>query len=105
MPRKEQPPDPSALERHQSENLNDLIAEQVMHALGEPGDLLKVLIRPLWGNCYRANVFVGADAASGRVANSFFLTTDDDGNILESIPQITRQHADPKGGAAGPFGS
>jgi hypothetical protein len=73
-----------------------------MHALGEPGDLLRVLIRPLWGNCYRANVFVGADAASGRVANSYFLTTDGEGNILESTPQITRQNADAESGSAGP---
>jgi hypothetical protein len=103
MPRKEQRPDPSDLGQHRSENLNDLIAEQVMHALGDPGDLLRVLIRPLWGNCYRANVFVGADAASARVANSFFLTTDGDGNILESTPQITRQNANPESGAAGPL--
>jgi hypothetical protein len=103
MPRKEQRPDPSALERHRSETVTDLIAEQVIHALGEPGDLLRVLIRPLWGNCYRANVFVGADAASARVASSYFLTTDGEGNILESTPQIVRQNAGPESGPAGPL--
>ncbi len=86
MPRKEQLPDPSALEQHRSENLNDLIAEQVLHALGAPGDLLKVQIRRLWENYYRVNVFVGVDAASARVANSFFLTADGDGNILNKAP-------------------
>ena len=36
------------------------------------------------------NVFVGKDATSGRIANSFFLTTDEEGKILASSPEIVR---------------
>jgi hypothetical protein len=38
------------------------------------------------------NVFVSADAGSTRVAQSYFLVTDEEGNILASTPKITRQY-------------
>jgi hypothetical protein len=60
--------------------------------LGAPGDLLQVQVRLLWADHYRVNVFVGLDAASARVANSFFLVADSDGNITASTPKITRQY-------------
>jgi hypothetical protein len=80
------------LEQCRRETLHALIEEQVMHALGKPGDLLKVQVRPLWKDHYRANVVVGTDAASARVAHSYFLVLDDDGKILASAPPITRQY-------------
>jgi hypothetical protein len=46
----------------------------------------------LWEDHYRVNVFVGVDAASAKVANSYFLVADIDGNILTSTPKITRQY-------------
>ena len=70
--------------------LNALVGEQVLHALGEPSDLLRVQVRPLWEDTYRVNVFVGVNAASARVANSYFVVTDGDGNVLESTPQVRR---------------
>jgi hypothetical protein len=82
----------AALERHKQEALNALIGEQVIHTLGEPASLLKVSVRPLWANVYRVNVFVGPDAVSARIANSFFLTVDGDGKIAASTPKITRQY-------------
>jgi hypothetical protein len=36
------------------------------------------------------NVFVGKSATSARIAESFFLTADDEGKILVSSPEITR---------------
>ena len=80
------------LEQHRRDTLNAFIGEQVIHTLGAPGELLKVQVRPLWGVYYRANVFVGADAASARVAHSYFLTVDANDNIIESNPKITRQY-------------
>ena len=56
----------------------------------EPGDLLRVQVRPLWEDNYRVNVLVGVNAASARVANSYFVVTDGDGNVLESTPQVRR---------------
>jgi hypothetical protein len=37
------------------------------------------------------NILVGLDAASVKVAHSYFLVADSDGNILASTPKITRQ--------------
>jgi hypothetical protein len=69
-----------------------VIARYVMAALGQPGDLHRVDVRRLWDNRFRVNVFVGGDAASARVANSYFLVADGSGNIIESRPEITRQY-------------
>jgi len=72
--------------------LNAVIAEQVLHGLGEPGHLFKVQVYPLWGQCYRVNVLVGPNAVEARVANSYFLLTDGDGNITQCSPKLTRQY-------------
>jgi hypothetical protein len=69
---------------------NDLIGEQVVHLLGTPEDLLKVQVRGVGGDRYRVNVFVGKDATSGRIAHSYFLTADGEGNILTSSPRVAR---------------
>jgi hypothetical protein len=90
-PQREQPKD---LEQHRREALNTLIGEQVIHLLGEPAGLLNVQVWPLWGNHYRVNVLVGTDAVSARVGNSYFVTADGNGNIVESTPKL--------GGPGGP---
>jgi hypothetical protein len=79
-------------EQHRRETLDALIAEQVLHALGKPGDLLKVQVRPLWEDYCRVNVWVGVDAVSARVAHSYFLVADGDGGVRASTPGITRQY-------------
>jgi hypothetical protein len=67
------------------------IGGHVLQALGQPGGLYQVDVRPLWEDHYRVNVLVGADAASARVAHSFFLVTGG-GKILASTPKITLQY-------------
>jgi hypothetical protein len=37
-------------------------------------------------------VLVGVDAASVRVAHSYFVVTDSDGNILPATPKITKEY-------------
>lgn len=71
--------------------LGALIAEQVLHRLGPPEDLRQVQVRPLWENYFRVNVLVGPDTASVKVAHSYFLKVDDDGNIVESVPVLGGQ--------------
>lgn len=78
------------LRRDMRDTVNVLIGEQVVHALGTPDDLLQVQVRRVGGDRYRVNVFVGKGVTSGRVANSFFLTADGEGNILTSSPEIVR---------------
>ena len=79
-------------EQSRREGREVLIGQQVIRALGEPSELLQVQVRELWERRYRLNVFVGPDAVAARVAHSFFLETDDNGNITESTPRITRQY-------------
>src|SRR4051794_10480027 len=71
------------------------IRQRVMLALGRPNDLCRVQVRELWEKRYRVNVYVGPDAVSARVAHSFFLETDDDGDIVASTPKIIRQYDRP----------
>jgi hypothetical protein len=81
---------PDDVGSHRREALSALVGEQVLHALGEPGDLLKVQARPLWEGRYRVNVFAGANAACARIAHSYFVVTDGEGNVLQASPAITR---------------
>jgi hypothetical protein len=73
------------------EKQSGLIVRQIVQTLGRPAALHRVEVRPLWEKHYRVNVFVGADATSTRIAHSFFLSTDEDGNIIASDPAIARK--------------
>jgi hypothetical protein len=85
----EQHPQRESREREQA---NAAIGNRVLHTLGQPGDLHRVQVRALWEDHYRVNVFVGPDAASAKVAHSYFLVTDADGNLLACTPKLTRQY-------------
>jgi len=92
MPTKEQGKHQAKLAKQTHEKRRGVLVGQLLQALGQPGTLYRVEVRHLWEDHYRANVFVGADAASTRVAHSFFLEVDEDGNIIASAPEITRQY-------------
>ena len=79
-------PDLDSQERKQFLNA---LGQQVMQTLGRPSDLQTVQVRRLWGDCYRVNVFVGADLFA-RIAHSYFLTIDGQGQILTSVPAVTK---------------
>jgi hypothetical protein len=68
------------------------LGQHVMRALGQPRDLYDVQVRELWEGHYRVNVLVGPDAASIKVAHSYFLVADGGGNVVASSPMITRQY-------------
>lgn len=74
------------------DTLHDFVKQQLVSSLGSPDDLLRVQVRPVGTDHYRANVFVGKDFNSGRIANSYFISTDSDGNILSSSPKIVRMY-------------
>ena len=78
--------------KEERERLKAAVGKRVMDTLGQPGNLHKVQVRWLWEDHYRLNVFVGPDAASAKVANSYFLVTDDEGNIIASTPTIRREY-------------
>ena len=83
---------PAGRDKQEREQLSALIGRHVLLALGQPGDLHRVQVRRLWEDHYRVNVVVGADAVSTRVAHSYFLVTDADGNVSTATPKITRQY-------------
>jgi hypothetical protein len=93
MPNKlqcEQPKD--KMKQEERETLDNLIREQVIHALGTPTDLRNVRVRKVWKDHYRVNVIVGVNAGSVRVANSYFLVIDSDGSLISTTPKITKQY-------------
>ncbi|OAI47133.1 hypothetical protein AYO44_10175 [Planctomycetaceae bacterium SCGC AG-212-F19] len=87
-------PDTEQREREHQERLA-VIGTHIMRALGKPDDLHRVQVRHLWGDHYRVNVFVGGDAATAKIAHSYFLVADSGGAISASTPAITRQYHAP----------
>lgn len=94
MPNKlqcEQPKE-DKLERDEGEKLANLIRVKVIHALGRPIDLRSVRVRQVWNHNYRVNVIGGVNAASVRVANSYFLVIDNDHRLIAATPKIVKQY-------------
>ena len=92
MPTTQQDQQQQAQERQEGQRLNAVIARRVMSTLGRPDDFQRVQVRPLWQDHYRVNVLVGVDAASVKVAHSYFLVAEGDGNITASTPPLSRQY-------------
>ncbi|MHB1422563.1 MAG: hypothetical protein ACYC3I_05080 [Gemmataceae bacterium] len=92
MPKKEQDKQQAEPAPRAREHQSSIIVTQLLEALGRPATLYRVDVRHLWEDHYRANVFVGADASSTRIAHSFFLATGADGNILASTPEIKKKY-------------
>lgn len=62
----------------------------VLTALGRPENFFRISAVCVWEDHYRVNVQTGADAASARIAHSFFVAVDERGKVVESNPQIAR---------------
>jgi hypothetical protein len=92
IPTKQQDERHSAPEVEETRPLDAVIGRHVMRTLGLPGGLQGVHVRRLWGDRYRVNVLVGADITSAKVAHSFFLVVDGEGNIVAAAPQIKKQY-------------
>ena len=74
------------------QELKDSVGEQVLRALGAPGDLLRLQVRHLWDQCYRVNVFVGLDASAARIAHSYFVLTNGEGSVIDSRPMLSKKY-------------
>jgi hypothetical protein len=79
-------------EQQTRETQNAAIGQQVIRALGTPDDLHDLQVRRLWEDRYRVNIFVGSNATTAKIANSYFVHADSDGQIVRSIPLITKQY-------------
>ena len=91
MPTNQQEKQHRDQEKQKRDELNATIRRHVIGTLGQQADLHKVQVRRLWENYYRVNILVGPDAASAKVAHSYFLKVDGDGKIIESTPNIQRR--------------
>jgi len=78
------PPDPDT-DRPSPEQC---VRSAVLAAFGRSPDLLRVIVRPLWQNHFRVNVFVGSDAASACIAHSYFVEVGTGGDILSANPRL-----------------
>jgi hypothetical protein len=85
-----QPVEHKETEQHKNERKTALVGRQVIHTLGRPDGLHELQVRRLWDDHFRVNIFIGADATSARIANSYFVKTDADGKIVRSFPNITK---------------
>jgi hypothetical protein len=83
---------PNKPDQAERNRMKKVIRELVLQALGTPGDLVRVEVHILWTDHYRVNVFVGVDVARARVAHSYFLVADGDGQISASTPKITKRY-------------
>lgn len=101
MPTNQQETPPGDLQTQERQQRSARVRGHVLHALGQSPALYRLEVRPLWEAHYRVNVFVGADAISARLAWSYFLVTDDAGNVLTATPALTRLPQGDRHGQAG----
>jgi len=78
------------LSKPEAVGVEAVIVEDVLYRLGEPENLHLVKVRQVYGDKYRVNVYVRADASSYKVAHSYFLEADAKGKVLASTPSISR---------------
>jgi hypothetical protein len=86
--RKPDQPD-EARHRQEGATRKARIVERIVKALGHSSRFRIVQVKPLWAYNYRVNVLIGADALSAKIAHSYFVETDLEGNIVESTPRIS----------------
>jgi hypothetical protein len=89
---KQQPERDLIEDKSDQQRITSLIEKWILDLLGEPANLHDVQVRLLWPDHYRVNVLVGPDAASIRIAHSFFLEANRDGDIVAATPSISRQY-------------
>ena len=92
MPTEQQDKPHADREKAKRQQLGAVIGKQVLQGLGQPGNLHSVQVRRVWENHYRVNVLIGVDAASTKVAHSYFLVADSEGKVVASTPEITRRY-------------
>jgi hypothetical protein len=81
-----------ASEQLDRQRLEAVVRGHVLDQLGCPEAAHSVSVRLLWSGHYRVNVYVGEAAAFAEIAHSYFVTADEEGRILESVPVIRKHY-------------
>lgn len=68
------------------------IEDNVLRVLGQPDNLIRIQVKSLWGNFFRANIFSGS-VDSPAVTHSYFLQATEEGEILKSTPLLIRVYS------------
>src|SRR3954464_4071123 len=92
MQTKEQTPQHGGQGKEEHQQRQGAIRNQVLRTLGQPVGLYRVQVQRLWEGHSRGNVVLGRDPVSARIARSYFLVTDSDGEIIASAPALERQY-------------
>lgn len=79
-------------EQSAAERRSAAILKSILATLGRPADFYRATIRRVNSDNFRVNVLTGPDAASARIAHSYFVTADDRGTITESSPAIVKSY-------------
>ena len=87
-----QPDGDTELSDQSAKRLANAICLNIMATLGRPNNFLRITARQITGSGYRVNVVTGIDAASARIAHSFFITADANGNVTNSDPAILKHY-------------
>lgn len=66
----------------------------VLAVIGRSPEVLRVVVRPLWRNHFRVNVFVGASGGSASIAHSYFVEVGEAGDIRSASPPLPGRTAD-----------
>ena len=72
--------------------LTEIESTGAANAIGRAADFLRVTARRVTETGHRVNVIAGDDPTKARIAHSFFVTTDADGNLTGSAPPIVRRY-------------
>jgi hypothetical protein len=89
MPKEQHTP-PANEGTQAASNVAFSVGRHVMGALGTPGDLQRLDVRPLWGGRFRVNVVLGDSPQRVRIAHSYFIVVDGNGAVVEATPRIIR---------------
>lgn len=76
-------------------DLSETVANGVIQKLGTPNNFLKTKAINVFGNSYRVNVYTIVDDSGlvkkSSIMYSYLVKADDNGNIVESKPEIVKQ--------------
>jgi hypothetical protein len=74
-----------------SNEISDFIRMQIFAASGRPKNFSMMKLTKISDHCYRANLYVkdpGTVMDIQKIEDSFFITVDDDHNIIDSEPPL-----------------